>query len=46
MCRSRLAIVVAAAVAVAAIVRVAAQPALPHTVDDARKAFDTPPDDD
>ncbi len=45
MCRSRLAVVVATAVAVAALVRVAAQPASTHTVDDARKAFDTPPDD-
>ena len=45
MCRSRLAVVVAAAVAVAALVRVAAQPAPTHAIDDARKAFDTPPDD-
>jgi alpha-L-rhamnosidase len=44
-CRSRLALVMATAVAVAALVRLAAQPTSTHTVDDARKAFDAPPDD-
>ncbi len=45
MCRSRLAVTVATTFMVAALARAAAQPASTHTLDDARKAFDTPPDD-